>query len=445
MRLRPNTEQGYLLIRSLDNKSCVSLNGFRLLDDQAYESEDGDILAFGQTTPHKFKVRLSDECIKIEEESPKEVTGKRSCKEMEIDDEINEEPPRTKLFKLEPAEQTTFERLENGHLYLMTWQGVRPSEKIAAYDIDGTIIKTKSGRVFAKDIDDWQIAYPEIPGKLKDLYRSGFKIVFITNQSGMTVGKLKPEDFKKKLTGIIGKLNLPIQVFIAPAVNKFRKPMTGMWEYLEKKANGGVPVDRDRSFYVGDAAGRPARGSIKKDHSCCDRLMALNLNLAFFTPEEHFQKAKVVANWIRPEFQADQLDPNATVLNPSSAKLKSPHQEIILMVGYPGSGKSYFTRTNYGKDGDYVVVNRDRLGNWQKCVAEGEKALAQKKSLVVDNTNPDLESRKRYIELGQKFKVPVRCFLMAASFKHAKHNIRFREILDPNHMKITDMILNSYK
>ena len=54
--------------------------------------------------------------------------------------------------------------------------------QIAAFDIDGTIITTKSGRTFAKDKDDWQMLYAEVPGKLKELVREGFKIVFLTNQ-----------------------------------------------------------------------------------------------------------------------------------------------------------------------------------------------------------------------------------------------------------------------
>lgn len=351
---------------------------------------------------------------------------------------------RSKVFKREAAEETTWERLADGQLYMMTWKGVLPSEKVAAYDIDGTIIKTRSGRVFAKDMDDWQLALPEVPGKLKELHKNGFKLVFLTNQSGMTIGKLKPEDFKKKLSGIIAKLNLPIQVLVATGVNKYRKPMTGMWEYLEEHANGGLAIDKIRSFYVGDAAGRPARGAIKKDHSCCDRLMALNLNVPFFTPEEHFQKGKSV-NWIRPEFQPTDLALDAPLLQPSTSTVTSTAQEVILIVGFPGSGKSHFCRSNYGKDSQYVVVNRDLLGSWQKCVGEAEKALSLGKSVVVDNTNPDLESRKRYIDLGKKFHVPIRCFVMTTTFKHSKHNVRFRELLDPKYMKITDMILNSYK
>ena len=89
------------------------------------------------------------------------------------------------------------------------------------------------------------------------------------------------------------------------------------------------------------------------------------------------------------------------------------------MVGSPGSGKSHFVKTYLT---DYYYVNRDTLGSWQKCVAETEKALAQGKSVVVDNTNPDEASRLRYIEVAKKLNIPVRCFMMAVNKEHTKHN-----------------------
>ena len=51
------------------------------------------------------------------------------------------------------------------------------SPKIAAFDMDGTLITTASGRVFAKDRDDWKMAFPEVPGRLKELAnKEGYKV-----------------------------------------------------------------------------------------------------------------------------------------------------------------------------------------------------------------------------------------------------------------------------
>lgn len=59
----------------------------------------------------------------------------------------------------------------------------------------------------------------------------------------------------------------------------FRKPLTGMWDYIVADNDSAVVVDISDSFYVGDAAGRPAnwQPGKKKDFACSDRLFALNL------------------------------------------------------------------------------------------------------------------------------------------------------------------------
>jgi bifunctional polynucleotide phosphatase/kinase len=59
-----------------------------------------------------------------------------------------------------------------------------------------------------------------------------------------------------------------LQLFCSAAADGiFRKPRTGVWEYLMRHTNGGVAVDMEKSFYCGDAAGRK-RSNGKKDFSC---------------------------------------------------------------------------------------------------------------------------------------------------------------------------------
>ena len=52
--------------------------------------------------------------------------------------------------------------------------------------------------------------------------------------------------------------------------------------------------DYKTSFFVGDAAGRPANPMTgkAKDFKCTDRLFAINAGLTFYTPEEFFLSAK---------------------------------------------------------------------------------------------------------------------------------------------------------
>jgi len=78
--------------------------------------------------------------------------------------------------------------------------------------MDGTLIKTKSGLVFPKDCNDWQLLYPDVPGKLKQHHANGYKIVIFTNQAGLSTGKFKISDFKVKIEKIVQKMGVPIQV-----------------------------------------------------------------------------------------------------------------------------------------------------------------------------------------------------------------------------------------
>ncbi|XP_065136068.2 bifunctional polynucleotide phosphatase/kinase [Paramisgurnus dabryanus] len=87
------------------------------------------------------------------------------------------------------------------------------------------------------------------------------------------------------------------------------------------------------------------------------------------------------------------MDSNIRLHDPPEASLTSTKKEVIVAVGFPGLGKSTFFQTHVIPKG-YAYVNRDTLGSWQQCVSACERALKEGKSVAVDNTNPDLESRK---------------------------------------------------
>uniref|UniRef100_A0A671PPJ2 Bifunctional polynucleotide phosphatase/kinase-like n=1 Tax=Sinocyclocheilus anshuiensis TaxID=1608454 RepID=A0A671PPJ2_9TELE len=329
-------------------------------------------------------------------------------------------------------------------LLLFTAAGVPDSSKIAGFDIDGCIITTKSGKVFPTSPDDWRILFPEIQPRLASLLKKGYKVVFFTNQMGISRGKLRPEVFKSKVEDILQTLQLPIQVFASTAPGIYRKPVIGMWEHLCEK----ISMLSQGFLLCTDAAGRPANwapGKKKKDFSCSDRLFALNIGLQFHTPEEYFLGWKP-AQFNLPELDPRKLDSKRHLYDPPDASLTATKQEVIVAVGFPGSGKSTFFQTHIIPQG-YAYVNRDILGSWQQCVSTCERALKEGRSVAVDNTNPDPESRKRYIDVSQSAGVPCRCFNFTASLEQAKHNNRFREMVPSaiKHVPVNDMVIHSYK
>lgn len=66
--------------------------------------------------------------------------------------------------------------------------GIEPSSKILALDLDGTIVKTKSGATFPQDTSDWVFWDEKVPEKLQKWQKKGFNLVIFTNQGGISKG-----------------------------------------------------------------------------------------------------------------------------------------------------------------------------------------------------------------------------------------------------------------
>ncbi|KAH8873706.1 Bifunctional polynucleotide phosphatase/kinase [Schistosoma japonicum] len=310
--------------------------------------------------------------------------------------------------------------------------------------MDGTIIIPSSGKVFPKDYTDWKLINDNVIPKLKEYFEKGYKIVFLSNQRGITKGYQDIHSFKLKIQNIVDKLNLPVQAIFSILDDRNRKPLTGMWEYLENDGNSGILIDSSASLYSGDAAGRLAFGKRKKDHSCCDRLFALNIGIRFLTPEQLWFDQVDTETFEMPKFNPTELLTNGIHEN-NNSKLPIIHRptkpELILMVGYPASGKSHFCNQVLIPLG-YEVISRDNIGTWQKCVQAVEQATSKSLPVVVDNTNMDVESRARYIKIAKVWDIPVRCFIMETTIEHAQHNERFRSLTNLSHKPISQMVFN---
>jgi HAD superfamily hydrolase (TIGR01662 family) len=76
-----------------------------------------------------------------------------------------------------------------------------PPKKTAFFDLDGTLIHTKSGAKFPKGASDWRWYCPDVPARLQKLAEEGYLIVFITNQNGLRSNKQK-EIWKEKVQAI---------------------------------------------------------------------------------------------------------------------------------------------------------------------------------------------------------------------------------------------------
>ena len=97
--------------------------------------------------------------------------------------------------------------------------------------------------------------------------------------------------------------------------------------------------------------------------------------------------------------------------------------EVILLVGFPASGKSTFAKRYFQSKG-YIIVNRDTLKTQEKCERTVVESLKAGQSVVVDNTNPSKDARAAYVKIAKAVKqdIPVRCFYfettIAVSYTH---------------------------
>ena len=133
------------------------------------------------------------------------------------------------------------------------------SSKIASFDMDGTIITTKSGKLpFRTPPDDWKFLFKCVPEKLKSLHHEGYQIVLFTNQAGMVHGKPPLESFQLKIQAVAEALHcVPFTLVATLRDDLYRKPCTGMWQYFLKHEHVcHSDVNLEKCFYVGDAAGR---------------------------------------------------------------------------------------------------------------------------------------------------------------------------------------------
>jgi bifunctional polynucleotide phosphatase/kinase len=314
------------------------------------------------------------------------------------------------------------------------------SDKILALDLDGTLIETKSEESFPIDGDDWKFIYSnKLQERLNEYHNMGYKIVIISNQSGMSNGKQDVGEWQKKLDNIVNSLKLPILVMASKEKDYFRKPSVGMWKLMIEKFNSIQP-DLSKCIYVGDAAGREKTHLRKKDHSDSDYKFALNCGIAFKTPEEFFinQKEKIPKLDFNPK--------KYTGEEYKAAEFISDKKEIIVFVGSPGSGKTSFFK-KYLEPNGYIHINQDKLKTQQKCIKLADQNLKEGKSVVIDCTNPAAKTRKVYLDLAKENNVQIRCFF----FKYDKdlvmhlNNLRNINIARQHNSKsVADVIIHTW-
>jgi len=316
---------------------------------------------------------------------------------------------------------------------------VKESRRInIVFDVDGTLMSTKSGKKFPMDVNDYKVIWrPSIP-KMVD----GRQVVTYihTNQSGSlgsTCGK--------KIDAA-AKVVSAVDVLVAREDDESRKPIPfglvsmiygeeGMYDALPKKGenekNESIMLQRkdDIIIFIGDAAGRD-----NSDHSDTDLKVALNLSRLgyrayFSTPEEYGNiDFSSVRNLIRslknirrdsawtvtyPELTGEQTD-----VFDMSSDIPSD-TDLVIMCGIQGSGKSSII-DNFRKGWKVITYNAK-----DKTYRDTRNALNAGLKVVVDGTFPRREVRELFAALASS---PIIIYVDTPE-DLAKHNRKYREIV----------------
>jgi bifunctional polynucleotide phosphatase/kinase len=153
---------------------------------------------------------------------------------------------------------------------------------------------------------------------------------------------------------------------------------------------GSAKVSKEQSFFVGDALGG------KGDWADSDKVFAQNIGFKCYSPEKMFA----------PKQETVEI----SGVNLSDAK------QVVIMVGYPGSGKSTIAK-KICEDENFVLVQGDVHKTSPKMIKAALPSVKEGKSVVFDATNSSSKKRSEYIDFAKKHNLKVVCIHMTTSLE----------------------------
>ena len=302
------------------------------------------------------------------------------------------------------------------------------NKKIAGFDMDFTLIKPKSGKLFPVDYNDWKWLYPNIKDKLIEISKD-FQLVVFSNQMGISKGKTTEKEIKLKCKNIQRDINVPIVFLISTKDDKYRKPRIGLWKIL---LNEGII--KDGSFYVGDAAGRIKTNKYKKDHSDSDRKFAENIGITFYTPEVFFLNEKE-RKW---EYQGYKLDKKIKKVD--YPKLQKNNKTIVLISGLPGSGKSYLAQ-KLEKKYDYSFLSKDKYKG--KFNSKLKKCFENDKNIIVEGLLYSNAQRKLFLNHAKEYDYN-KILIQVKTDMDLSYHLNYYRHLKKNIKLVPKIVYNNY-
>ena len=265
-------------------------------------------------------------------------------------------------------------------------------DKMASFDYDWTLVRPKTGNTFYKDKEDWTYLFDNVKEVLQKYYDDGYMIVIFTNQT--------KEWKKEQVFHVMRHLGIPLFVPLGNILfnEDEGKPSVTIFNYFL----GSHEINKEDSFFVGDALGRSG------DWSDTDKLFADNMGIKCLSPEDMF--------YVKKEFTLPDipLDEN----------------EVIIMMGYPGSGKTSIVNHIKATKKEYVIISGDEFKTWPKMKKEAKLHIP--KSLIFDATHSSKKKRAEIVTFAKENGYSMKCIHMTTdkqeSYKRNKCRVDKKQV-----------------
>ena len=158
------------------------------------------------------------------------------------------------------------------------------AKEVLFIDLDGTLIKTISGKTFPEDITDFRIQLPVLNKIVEKLPNLEYFYI-VTNQGGIEKGYVDEDEFINKINAILtfcseylrtklNRINIFDSYEYCPKnkLDFYRKPNVGMLELLKYRCSR---CSKDSMLMIGDASGKPG------DFSDSDKKCAENFGIDY--------------------------------------------------------------------------------------------------------------------------------------------------------------------
>jgi len=276
----------------------------------------------------------------------------------------------------------------NSEYFIFKSEKFKDKKKCAVFDLDGTIIKTKSRNPFPIDEFDWEFN-EDIQERLIKLSKT-YCIYVITNQSKCN------EKWIVKINNIIKEIGFPVFVYMIKDYNKYRKPFPTLLNILKE--------GRTDIFYCGDMR--------------TDAEFAENAGVRFIDVRKFLgYEPDIILDDIKKDYFADikirqnkiDIMKRLSEIVPDSLDEKI----IIFVVGYPVSGKT--TISKYIETFGYLIIHQNEFRKFKKIVKECNR-------IVIDGI--DISKIPKFMnEIKSHY---VQCIKLKTSLNQSLHNMYYR-------------------